>query len=167
MQKDRSIRRDNPTDAVLSALLTGRRRRDRFCADVGGEPVWLPHGPFDALVDLAAACFRSETGLAKIDPLVIHRLRKALGDPGKNLIVNGSGKEYYLAISKAQAAELLNVAPCFFELAEGGFLAADVVELLRESCRCRKLVEDDGGLTPPRRKSKRNRKEIKRKSNGN
>ena len=116
---------------------------------------------------LAAVRFRSDAGFAEIDRLTIHRLRKMLGRPGKELIANGSGEEYRLALSKAEAAKRVILAPCFFELAERKFVAAADVELLRKHCRTRKLADDDNGISPPLRKRRGNRKETKRKPNGN
>jgi hypothetical protein len=148
-------------------LLTGRRRQDRFRVDVDGASAWLPHACFKSLVVLMAARFRSESGLATIGRLTIHRLRKDLGKRGKELIVICSGEEYFLAIPKAKATQQVGITPCFFELVERHFITAEDAEALREGCRSVRLAEDDDGIPPPARKRRGNGKETKRKRSGN
>src|SRR5579862_6524444 len=74
-----------------SLVLTGRRRDDHFRVDVDGGPIWLPCTSFKALVKLVVARLRSDSGLATISRLTVHRLRNALGKRGKQLIAIGSG----------------------------------------------------------------------------
>jgi hypothetical protein len=105
MQTNRSnTTRKMRTTGLILLLLTGRRRQHRFRVDVDGVAVWFPLASFNALVKLVVARFRSDSGLAPLDRLTIHRLRKDLGKRGKELIVIGSREEYRLTISKAKAA---------------------------------------------------------------
>src|ERR1035438_2372920 len=99
-------------------LLTGRRQKDRFRVDVDGVAVWLPLASFKALAKLVVARFQSESGFATLDRLTIHRLRKAIGKRGKELIEIGSGEEYRLTFSKAKAAAQVCIAPCLCELVD-------------------------------------------------
>jgi hypothetical protein len=167
VQTDRTKLKMKDRDAGLILLLTGRRRHDRFRADVDGAPVWLPHASFKALVKLVVARFRSNSGFATINRLTIHRLRKALGKRGKELIAIGSGEEYFLTIRKARAAEQVGGAPCFFELVERHFVSAEDAEVLREHCRQCNLGDDDDGFPAAVRKRRGNGKETKRKQSGN
>ncbi len=149
-------------------VFTGRRRDDHFRVDVDGALVWLPCASFKALVNLVIARIRSETGLATISRVTIHRLRKALGTRGKLLIVTGSGEEYRLTIPKTKIADHVRVAPCFFELEERRIIPKEDAELLRKVCRRRRLVDEDD-CHPPRGfgKPSGNDKETKRKRSGN
>ena len=156
---------DPPTPSIA---LTGRRRDDHFRVDVDGVPVWLSGETFKALLKLVVATLKTESGRATISRLTIHRLRKSLGKRGEDLILNGSGEEYYLMIPKAKTAERMSVAPCFFELVGRNLVATEDAELLRKHCRRGRLV-DDRDRNPPHlfTKPNGNRKETKQKRSGN
>ena len=93
---------------VSDFVFTGQRRDGHFRVDVAGKPVWLPCASFKTLAKLAVALIRTDSGLAAIDRLTIHRLRKSLGKHGKELIAIGSGEEYRLTIPKTKIAEYLS-----------------------------------------------------------
>jgi hypothetical protein len=130
-------------ESGVSILLTGRRHDDHFRVDVDGTPIWLPCASFKSLVLLVHACVRSDSGLTHIPRLTIHRLRKALGAAGKQLIHTGSGEEYRLAISKSKIAARVGVTPCFVELVPLHVIIKDQAASLRKACRPCILRETD------------------------
>ncbi len=158
--KSRSKSTDHAVSLDPTIVFTGNRGNDRYQIIIQGKIVALSLSCLNVLIDLVIARGEAETGFVIVNAVAIYRLRKALDEvvgkgTGNAIIETGNAEEYRLAYPGYKLSATLAITSCFSELVKLKAVTMDrasALELLCQSCQT---------------KSKGNRGEIEKKSNGN
>jgi len=131
-QSMRLVKRELP---IL--ILTGQCRANRHNqVKLDNRELWLTRKSFKTLCDLAAALFRTVTGLCRVDRRTIRVLRNEIKEVfgesriGNSLIRCGDKNKYGLELPSQHVRR----DSSFQELDHSHFSSADVANILRESC---------------------------------